>query len=131
MNKIFCWSKFVEESEIVFLTHNRIKHITFDNLCVMFSLYGGPFGIKVFKLNGTPRSDYESFVKATLENNPQRVLSIVRAIEEGLSGYQHPVATSYLEEKLLNLAFIKGKKLQEEANQMSNFKDDDLDDLSD
>ena len=129
MNKIFCWSHFVEESEVVFLTHNRVKNLTFDKLEITIPLYGATFGIKVCKLNGAPRSDYESLVKTTLENNPQKVLAIVRALEEGLNGDQHPVSSSYIDEKLLNLAFNKGKRLREIQKYTEELEKDDLHDL--
>ena len=131
MNKIFCWSKFIEESEVVFLTHDRVKHLSFERLCVTFSLYGLPFAVKVFKFDGKPRSEYESFVKETLENNPQKVLAIVRAIEEGLTNYANPTATSYLDEDLLKLAFEKGRNLQLEVKEALKRELDDMGDLLD
>ena len=131
MNKIFCWSKFIEEAEIVFLTHERVKYLIFANLYVTFSLYGLPFSVKVFKLYGAPRSDYENFVKKSLEYAPEKILAIVRAIEEGLANYATPTSSSYIDEKLLMLAFNKGRNLQTEAKESLRKEFDELNDLLD
>ncbi len=131
MNKVFCWSKFIEESEVVFLTHDRVKYLVFANLYVMFSLYGLPFAVKVFKFDSAPRTDYENFVKESLECAPEKILAIVRAIEGGLTNYANPISSSYIDEKLLMLAFNKGRNLQTEAKESLRKEFDELDDLFD